>query len=148
HAYYLGEAQFYAHDKQAAVKSFRRAAEEAPTWLRARAHTREGEALLAAGDVSAAAPILEEAASDTPSPELLCERAIARAASGARDAARADWRHLALRHPMHACAAMAEERLTGDDGKRYRFNFDERLIRARAFLDGGDAKSAVTELDF
>jgi len=147
HSYYLGEAQFYAQDKQAATISFHRAAEEAPAWLRARARTREGEALLAAGDVASAAPILEEAASDIPSPELLCERAIARAATGARDGARADWRHLALRHPMHPCAAIAEERLTGADGTPYRFNFDERLVRAHAFLDGGDPKGALSELE-
>lgn len=147
HAFYLGEAQFYAQDKQAAAKSFHLAAEEAPAWLRARARTREAEALLAAGDVAAAAPLLERAASETPSPELLCQRAIARAAVGAREAARADWRQIALRHPIHPCAAGAQERLVEADGRPYRFNFDERLLRARAFMDGGDPKGALAELE-
>lgn len=146
HAYYLGEALFYGHDQQAAAQTFHQASQEGPDWLRNRARTREAEALLASGDVAAAAPRLEQAAAETQSPELLCERAMARAGTGAAEGARSDWRAIALHHPAHPCAAVAFQRLA-QNGKPFRFPFDEGLARARAFLDGGDARNTLAALD-
>ncbi|MHB8875518.1 MAG: lytic transglycosylase domain-containing protein [Myxococcaceae bacterium] len=146
HAYYLGEAQFYSRDPAAAARSFARAQKKAPSWLAGRLRARLGEALLASGNAVQAAPLLEKAALEAATPELYFQRAIARRAVGNLDGERADLKTLALRFPAHPYGAAALEKLTRQ-GKKVTFTFDERLTRARAFLEGGDPKASLAELE-
>lgn len=147
HAYYLGQAQFYAHHPDEAAKSFKRALTDVPAWLEPRLRARLGEALLASGQLVEAAPLLEKAAPELGAPELYWQRAVARRSVGNVDGERADLKTLALRFPSHPYAAKALERLQAERTKRPLFTFEERLARARSLLESGLAREALDELD-
>ena len=147
HAYYLGEGHFYAQDKVAAAADFARAAEEATRpWLQRRAKMRQGEALLAAGNPREALTLLEPAASEAHSPELYYERGLARARTGDMVGARADFKTIAVRFAAHPCAPMALSQASTSPAGAFRFTLDERLGRARALLEAGEASRALDEL--
>jgi soluble lytic murein transglycosylase len=147
HAYYLAEAHFYAHDKRAAAAEFARAAEAAEGWLQSRARARQGEALLAGGSVSDALMLLETSATEADSPELYYQRAIARARSGNAEGARADFRLVAVRFPVHPCAALALRQGSAATSPTLQLTLDEHEARARAFLEAGEPRQAVEELE-
>jgi soluble lytic murein transglycosylase len=146
HAYYLGEAYFYDHDKRAAAAEFARAAQRSEGRLQSRARARQGEALLAAGAVREALGPLEVAAAEADSPELLYQRATARARVGNFEGARADFKALAIRFPLHPCAALAVSETAGVPELAIDFALDEGLSRARAFIDAGQPRLALEEL--
>ncbi|SES80669.1 soluble lytic murein transglycosylase [Stigmatella erecta] len=145
HAYYRGQALFYAGEPAEAAQAFALAAKGAPPSLAPRAKARLGEALLRAGKTAQAAPVLELAATQTPSAELLYERALARGAKGLTEGARADLRTVALRYPTHPYADEALTRLELLNPPAW-LTLDEHVRRARAFLDGGQASRALEEL--
>ena len=145
-AYYQGQAFFYSGDAKAAVKAFTRALDKAPAALAARTRARLGEAWLAAGEARQALPLLESAAADTPSAELLFQRAQARQALGNATGARADWRTVALRYPAHPYGDEALALLEALKPPP-RLSLAEHLQRARGLLDAGAGKRALEELD-
>jgi soluble lytic murein transglycosylase len=146
HAYYLAEAQFYARDKQAAVKGFTLAAERGPPWLQRRAKAREGEALLAADVPSLALPLLEQAAADRGGAELYYQRGLARLRAGNLEGARADFRWVAVRFASHPYGPRAVARLASNF-RKFRFNLEERLARARNLQEAGMPNEALAELE-
>jgi soluble lytic murein transglycosylase len=145
-AFYAGEAAFYTRDYMAAAKLFDTALKAGPRSLELRAGARAGEAWLAARQPAKALPFLERAADEQPTPELLFERATARAATGHPDDARADFRAVALKFPAHPYAAEAAAHLPQARNVPL-FTFEERLTRARGFLDARQASDAIAELD-
>ncbi len=145
HAYYLAEARFYAGEKQAAAADFARSAGSGAGWLQSRARARQGEALLAAGFAPEALDLLETAASEADTPELYYERAIARAQSGNLSAARSDFKLIAVRFPLHPCASLALRQATAL-GEAIQFTLEERLARARSFVESGQPSPALEEL--
>ncbi|MBN1207931.1 MAG: transglycosylase SLT domain-containing protein [Myxococcaceae bacterium] len=145
HAYYRGQALFYAGDAAAAAEAFSQAVEAAPPSLMPRARARLGEALLKAGKPAKAAPVLEVAANQTPSAELIYQRALARSVSGNAAGARADLRTVALRYPTHPYADEALARLESLKPPA-RLTLAEHLKRARGLLDGAAAR-ALEELE-
>ncbi|HYH95612.1 transglycosylase SLT domain-containing protein [Hyalangium sp.] len=146
HAYYRGQALFYSGDAEGAAAAFSEALQKAPPSLEARARARLGEALLKAGKPAKAAPVLETAANQTPSAELLYQRAIARSATGNAAGAREDLRAVALRYATHAYADEALARLEALTPPA-RLTLAEHLRRARALMEGGQASRALTELE-
>lgn len=145
-AYYQGQALFYSGDSAGAAEAFGRAVEKASPALLPRARARLGEALLAAGKAKEAAPALEAAATEDPSPELLYQRAQARKALGDATGERADLRAVALRYPAHP---YADEALATLEALKPppRLTMPERLQRARGLLDAGLPKRTLEELD-
>jgi soluble lytic murein transglycosylase len=146
HAYYLAEAHFYAHDKPAAAAGFARAAEASEGWFQRRARARQGESLLAAGFPSDSLKLLETAASEANSPELYYERAIARAQTGDLQGARSDFKLIAVRFPVHPCAALVLNQGSALPGGMIRFTLDEHLARAHGFVEAGETTRALEEL--
>ena len=146
HAYYLGQAYFYAHEKRAAATEFARAAEHSEGWLQIRAKARQGEALLAAGAIREALELLEVAAAEADNPELLYQRATARARVGNFDGARADFKTLAVRFPVHPCAALALSETSRVPELAIDLAFDEHISRSRAFIEAGQPRLALEEL--
>jgi soluble lytic murein transglycosylase len=146
HAYYRGQALFYSGDAEGAAAAFSHALQKAPPSLEPRARARLGEALLKAGKPAKAAPVLETAANQTPSAELLYERALARSATGNAAGAREDLRTVALRYPTHPYADEAMAQLDALTPPA-RLTLDEHLRRAKGLLDGGQASRALTELE-
>ncbi len=145
-AYYLGQAHFYAGDAEAAAAAFGRALDKASPALAARARTRRGEALLAAGKAKEAAPLLEAAATETPTVELLFQRAEARGAVGNASGQRADLRAVALRFPAHPYATEALAALEALKPPP-RLSLAEHLQRTRGLLDAGATSRALEELE-
>jgi soluble lytic murein transglycosylase len=146
HAYYRGQALFYSGDAAGAAESFSRALEKAPPSLAPRARARLGEALLKADKPAKAAPALETAANQTPSAELLYQRALARGATGNAEGMRADLRTVALRYATHPYGDEALARLEALTPP-VRLTLAEHLRRARVLLDGGQAAQALAELE-
>jgi soluble lytic murein transglycosylase len=146
HAYYLGQAYFYARRPGDAARQFEAALPAAPRWLEARLRARLGEALLAAGQPAQAAPHLDKAAMSAGTPELYFQRAQARKAVGNLEGYRADLRTLVLRFPTHDYGTRAFELLRSDKKNPLKLSLDERLHRARELLDGGQASLALDEL--
>lgn len=146
HAYYQGQALFYSGDADGAAEAFSRAVKQAPASLEPRARARLGEALLKAGKPAQAAPVLETAAHQTPSAELLYARALARSATGHAAGAREDLRTVALRYPTHPYGDEAMARLESLRPPA-RLTLAEHLRRARGLLDGGQAARALAELE-
>jgi soluble lytic murein transglycosylase len=145
HAYYLAQARFYAGDKQAAASDFGRSAGAGTGWLRSRARARQGEALLAAGLAHDALDLLEVAAKEADTPELYYQRAIARAQSGNLLGARSDFKLIAVRFPVHPCASLALSQAAATGGA-IQFTLEERLARARSFVESGQPSLALEEL--
>lgn len=146
HAYYRGQAHFYAGDAAQAAEAFSVALEKAPPSLAPRARARLGEALLKAGKAAKAAPVLEVAAGQTPSAELLYQRALARSATGNASGARADLRAVALRYATHPYADEALAKLEALKPPA-RLTLSEHVRRARALLGDGQATRALEELE-
>ncbi|MCP3137997.1 transglycosylase SLT domain-containing protein [Pyxidicoccus xibeiensis] len=150
HAFYLGQARFYAGDATGAAGEFSRvlaAQPPAPAELAARARARLGEALLKAGKAKEASGVLEAAAKATPTPELLYQRGLARGASGNRAGQVADLLAVALRFPSHPYADEAVKWLTEGKKPAATLGFAERTRRAEGFLDAGAPQRALDELD-
>ncbi|WP_370458845.1 transglycosylase SLT domain-containing protein [Aggregicoccus sp. 17bor-14] len=145
HAFYLGQAAFYAGNPAQAADAFARAVQGASPALLPRARARWGEALLAAGQPAAAAPVLEEAARAQPSPELLFQRAAARQAVGDIKGAQDDLRRVAVESPAHPYADAALTQLAALTPPVV-LTPDERLRRARGLLDAGAPARALDEL--
>ncbi|WP_426752438.1 transglycosylase SLT domain-containing protein [Myxococcus sp. Y35] len=147
HAFYLGQARFYAGDAEGAAKDFERVlASKPPAELAARARARLGESLLKAGKAKDAARVLEAAAKASPSVELLFQRAQARGATGNRAGQRADLMTVALRFPTHPYGDEAMTWLTEVSAPPVKLGFTERTTRADRFLDAGVTKRGLDEL--
>jgi soluble lytic murein transglycosylase len=146
HAFYSGEAAFYTRDFAEAAADFETTLKSATRALTQRATARAGEAWWAAGEAAKALPYLDKAVANTPTPELMFQRAQARAAVGHLDEARADYRTLALRHPAHPYALQAVAQLAPPKGAPL-FTFNERLVRMRGLLDAGMPEAALAEVD-
>ncbi|RKG71497.1 lytic transglycosylase [Corallococcus sp. CA054B] len=145
HAFYLGQARFYAGDPNGAAKDFERALEKASPALAVRARARLGESLLDAHRPKDAAPVLESAAAAQPTPELLFQRAQTRAATGNAAGLRADLKTVALRFPTHPYADEALEQLAALK-PAVKLTLPEHLQRARGLLSDGAATRAEDEL--
>lgn len=146
HAFYLGQARFYAGDPDGAAKDFEKALEKASPALAVRARARLGEALLEAHRPKDAAPVLESAAAAQPTAELLFQRATTRAATGNAAGLRADLKTVALRFPTHPYADEALERLAALK-PAVKLTLPEHLQRARGFLSDGAPGRAQEELE-
>lgn len=148
HAYYLGEAHFYSQQPAEAARQFETVLDGSPPgWLATKLRARLGEALLAAGEVVQAAPLLEKAALRAATPELYWQRAIARRDTGNVDGHRADLRTLAIRFPGHPYGEAALAQLRAQPGKAWVMTFDDRLMRAAGLTDAGRARDGLAELD-
>ncbi len=145
HAWYRGEAQAWAGQKEAALKSFARASKGAPAWLKKRLDARQAELWVAVRKPDQALPFFEGLEVDG-SPELLYARGTARYDSGDKEAGLSDLRALVVRFPAHPDAQQAAARLERV-GKSPTFTFEERLQRSQSFSAAGDPKSALAELE-
>jgi soluble lytic murein transglycosylase len=146
HAYYLGQAYFYAGRPLDAARQFEAAMQKAPRWLEPRLRARLGEALLAAGQGVQAAPHLEKAAMAAGTPELYFQRAQGRRAVGNLDGERADLTTLAIRFPTHAYGVKALELLRSDKKKPLKWGFEELWNRARALDAAEEPELALEQL--
>ena len=142
----IGQAYFYIRDFRAAAQAFQEAT-TAPGVVANRAVARAGEALLRAGEAGQALPLIERALGALGGPELLSARAEARAALGDLGGAQADLHTLMVRYPRSQAAIDADAELRGSSAPAVALTLDERLQRTRVFLDAGDAKVALAELD-
>jgi soluble lytic murein transglycosylase len=142
----LGEALFYTRDYRAAAQAFLEAA-AAPGAISSRATARAGEAFLHAGEPGQALPLLEKGIAVLGGPELLAARAEAREALGDAAGAQADLHALLVRYPRAQAALDADAQLRGSSAPAVALNLDERLQRTRVFLDAGDAKQTLAELE-
>lgn len=142
--WYLGEAQAYAGAPARARATLTRALKGAPGWLTSKIELRMAELDLALGRPARARPILEAAASASPSPALLLDRALARQATGDDTKARADFKLIAIKHPTHPHAAIALGALALDGGIAW--TDEERLARAQGLLVAGDASGCLAAL--
>jgi soluble lytic murein transglycosylase len=142
----IGQALFYTRDFRAAAQAFAEAG-TAPGVVANRAIARAGESLLRAGEPGQALPLLERAVGALGGPELLSARSEARAALGDLLGAQADLHTLMVRYPRSQAALDADAELRGSSAPAVALTLDERLQRTRVFLDAGDAKLALAELD-
>lgn len=145
HGWYLGEAQAWSAQRSQAVKTLTKAKVNAPPWLARRIELRIAELQLDLGQAAKARPVLEAAAAETPTAELLLSRAYARLATGARPEAARDLRSILLRFPTHPHAVEAM-RLLSLDGAPV-FSFEEQLSRAQALIAQGAPSEAIAQLD-
>ncbi len=147
HAFYLGQARFYADDAAGAAKDFERVlTSNPPAHLASRARARLGESLLKAGQAKEAAQVLEDAAKASPTVELLYQRAQARGAAGNPAGQRADLMTVALRFPTHPYGEEAMAWLTQTRTPPVKLGFTERSTRAERFLDAGATQRGLDEL--
>ena len=142
----LGEAYFYLRDYRAAAARFSEAA-GAPGVVAGRAEARAGEALLLAREPGEALPLLERGLAQVGGPELLAARAEARAQLGDLAGAQSDLHTLLVRYPRSPAALEVDAQLRGSSAPAVALTLEERLGRARAFLDAGDPKQALAEVE-
>ena len=144
HAWYLGEAAFYAGKRGRGLADLEHAAALAPpgSALEDRARARLAEVLGQGGQVARALPLLDTLLKTRPGPELLLHRARALRASGKEQAASADLRRIAVAWPAHPACDEAL-RLLGP-GK---LTQADHLKRAREFLEDREAQKALEALD-
>ena len=142
----LGEALFYTRDIRGAAQAVQEAS-TAPGAVANRAIARAGESLLRTGEAGQALPLLERALGVLGGPELLSARSEARAALGDLAGAQEDLHTLMVRYPRSQAAMDADAELRGSSAPAVALTLDERLQRTRVFLDAGDAKVALAELD-
>ena len=142
----IGQALFYIRDFRGAAQAFQEAT-TAPGVVSNRAVARAGESLLRAGEPGQALPLLERALGALGGPELLAARSEARAALGDLLGAQADLHTLMVRYPRSQAALDADAELRGSSAPAVALTLDERLQRTRVFLDAGDARMALAELD-
>ncbi len=142
YGWYLGEAQAYAGQRAAALKTLKGARRGVPPWLEKKIGLRVAELQLDLGQAAKARPALEAAAASDPTPELLLDRALCRRATNDQLGANADLRLLALKYPTHPHAAFALATLEAQAPVTW--TPDEELARAQAMLAHGDAAGALT----
>ena len=142
----LGEALFYLRDYRGAAARFIEAA-AAPGAVAGRAEARAGEALLLAREPGEALPMLEKGLAQVGGPELIASRAEARAQLGDLPGAQADLHTLLVRYPRSPVALEVDAQLRGSSAPAVALTLEERLGRARAFLDAGDARQALSEVE-
>jgi soluble lytic murein transglycosylase len=142
----VGQALFYTRDFRGAAQAFTEAG-TGPGVVANRAIARAGESLLRAGEPGQALPLLERALGALGGPELLSARSEARAALGDLQGAQADLHTLMVRYPRSQAALDADAQLRGSSAPAVALTLDERLQRTRVFLDAGDARLALAELD-
>jgi len=142
----VGEALFYTRDFKGAAQAFSEAI-NAPGAVANRAVARAGESFLRAGEPGLALPLLERALGALGGPELLADRSEARAALGDLLGAQADLHTLMVRYPRSQAALDADAELRGSSAPAVALTLDERLQRTRVFLDAGDSRMALAELD-
>lgn len=142
----VGQALFYSRDFRGAAQAFSEAA-GGPGVVASRATARAGESLLRAGEPGQALPLLERALGALGGPELLGARSEARAALGDLVGAQADLHTLMVRYPRSQAALDADAELRGSSAPAVALTLDERTQRTRVFLDAGDPKMALAELD-
>jgi soluble lytic murein transglycosylase len=145
HGWYLGEAQAYSGQRALALKTLTKAKPNAPPSLARRIDLRIAELQLDLGQASKARPVLEQAASETPTAEALLSRAYARFATQARVEAQKDLRTILIRFPTHPHAAEAM-RLLSLDGTPT-FGFEEQLMRSQALIAQGAPSEALSQLE-
>jgi len=145
HGWYLGEAQSWSGARPAALKTLLKAKARAPATLSRRLELRIAELQLELGQAARARPVLEAAASETPTAEALLSRALARIATGAEAEARKDLRTIVLRFPTHPHAAEALRRLSSEGPVR--FSFEEQVLRAQALVAQSAPTEALRQLD-
>jgi soluble lytic murein transglycosylase len=144
--YALGEAAFYLRDYRGAAAHFLDAA-GAPGAIAGRAEARAGEAFLLAREPGEALPLLEKGLAQLGGPELISSRAEARAQLGDLAGAQADLHTLLVRYPRSQAALEVDAQLRGSSAPAVALTLDERLGRARSFLDAGDARQALAEVE-
>jgi soluble lytic murein transglycosylase len=144
HGWYLGEAQAWAGQSAAAVKTLQKARRAAPTWLATRIDRRLAELHLELKAPAKATALLDADPDVGTSPELLYTRALARQASKLTALARADWKTLALKFPAHPHGRLALEQLVATSD--WRPTFEEQLGRAQALLASGDVAGCLSQL--
>src|SRR5215467_3386536 len=142
----IGQALFYTRDFRGAAQAFSEAI-TAQGVVANRAIARAGESLLRAGEPGQALPLLERALGALGGPELLSARSEARAALGDLQGAQGDLHTLMVRYPRSQAALDADAQLRGSSAPAVALTLDERLQRTRVFLDAGDARLALGELD-
>jgi len=145
-SFFIGQALFYTREFRAAALAFSEAM-PGPGAVANRAVARAGESLLRAGEPGQALPLLERALGALGGPELLADRSEARAALGDLPGAQADLHTLMVRYPRSQAALDADADLRGSSAPAVALTLDERLQRTRVFLDAGDARMALAELD-
>lgn len=143
----LGQALFYLREPGQAAVQFAAVAKSGSPPLAARARTRLGEALLAAGKAQEALPLLDAAVKASTTPELLIQRARALHAVGRSAEAKADLTRIALEHPVHPLAHDAEQDLKAIDGKPWKPSAMERLGRAERLTSAGSHRGALSEAE-
>jgi soluble lytic murein transglycosylase len=143
----LGEALFYLRNYRAAAVRFADAAGAPGVALAGRAEARAGEALLMAGEPGQALPFLEKGLALVGGPELLSARAEARAQLGDLAGAQGDLHTLLVHYPRSPAALDVDAQLRGSSAPAVALTLEERLGRARAFLDAGDARQALAEVE-
>ena len=142
----LGEALFYLRDYRGAATHFIDAA-MAPGAVAGRAAARAGEALLHAREPGQALPLLERGLSSVGGPELVGARAEARAQLGDLAGAQADLHTLLVRYPRSPVALEVDTQLRGSSAPAVALTLEERLGRAKSFLDAGDPRQALSEVE-
>ena len=142
----IGQALFYTHDFRGAAQAFTEAA-SGPGVVGSRAAARAGEALLRVGEPGQALPMLERALAGLGGPELLSARAEARQALGDTAGAQEDLHTLLVRYPRAPAALDADAQLRGSSASAVALTLDERLQRTRVFLDAGDFRQALAEVE-
>lgn len=143
HAFYAGQAAFYAGDPATAALSFLTALQTAPPSLIDRARARAGEALLAAGRPEEALPHLDQAVAALGGPELRWQRASANGQLGKKEEQARDLRALVIDAPSHPYGVAALEPLAAVDPRP--LTFAERLQRAANLLEDAP-KDALAEV--
>ncbi len=145
HAWYLGVALAWSGQPAAAITALERAQASGPRWLLPQLQARLGELWLEVGKPEKARPLLEAASSALPrSPELTWSLALTFEGLKQPARARAAWEELALRVPLHPHGQAALARL---EAAGWRPGFEQRLRRAQALLDGGDAPRCLASLE-
>ncbi len=142
----LGEALFYLRDYRGAAAHFLDAS-TAPGAIAGRAEARAGEALLLAHEPGQALPLLEKGLAQVGGPELVLARAEARAQLGDLPGAQGDLHTLLVRYPRSPAALEVDAQLRGSSAPAVALTLEERLGRAKAFLDAGDARQALAEVE-
>ena len=142
----IGQALFYIRDFRGAAQAFQEAT-TAPGAVSNRAVARAGESLLRAGEPGQALPLIERALGALGGPELLAARSEARAALGDLLGAQADLHTLMVRYPRSQAALDADAELRGSSAPAVALTLDERMQRTRVFLDAGDSRMALAELE-
>ncbi|MGO9828502.1 MAG: transglycosylase SLT domain-containing protein [Myxococcaceae bacterium] len=142
----LGEALFYLRDYRGAAAHFLEAS-TAPGVVAGRAEARAGEALLLAHEPGQALPLLEKGLAQVGGPELVSARAEARAQLGDLPGAQADLHTLLVHYPRSPAALEVDAQLRGSSAPAVALTLEERLGRAKAFLEAGDARQALAEVE-